>query len=144
MKLYTIGFTQKDAETFFETLKANDVRNVLDIRRSNNTQFARFTKLDDLPYLLQKIGGIGYRHWITAAPPQDLLDKFKAGKITWGKYKSEYNKFIKKYKVADGVTAAELDRACLLCAEPTPEECHRRLLAEYLATKFPEFEIMHL
>ena len=144
MKLYTIGFTQKDAETFFETLKANDIRNVLDIRRKNNTQFARFTKRDDLPYFLREIGGIGYRHWIEAAPTEELLNKFQNGDITWRKYKSEYTKTIKKDKIADGITASELNKACLLCAEAEPDECHRRILAEYLATQFPRVEIVHL
>lgn len=144
MKLYTIGFTKKSAETFFETLKANDVRTVLDIRLKNNTQFAGFTKRDDLPYLLQKIGGIGYRHWIEAAPTADLLKRYQDEEITWGTYKKEYNRLIKARNVAEGVTAAELDRACLLCAEPTAERCHRRLLAEHLAAKFPKITIVHL
>ena len=144
MKLYTIGFTQKRAETFFETLKANDIRNVLDIRLKNNTQFTGFTRGDDLPYLLRKIGGICYRHWADAAPTQDLLKRYQDEEITWTMYTKEYNRLIKTRKVVDGVTAAELDRACLLCAEPTAERCHRRLLAEHLAAKFPDIEVVHL
>jgi uncharacterized protein (DUF488 family) len=144
MKLYTIGFTQKDAETFFETLKANDVRNVLDIRYSNNSQFAGFTKRDDLPYLLRKIGGICYRHWEDAAPTADLIKRYRDGKITWTVYRKEYTKLIGSRKVADDVTAAELNKACLLCAEPEADRCHRRVLAEYLKTKFPNVEIVHL
>ena len=30
------------------------------------------------------------------------------------------------------------------CAEPTPEQCHRRLLAKYLARQNPDVEIIHL
>lgn len=144
MKLYTIGFTKKGAETFFETLKENDVRNVLDIRLRNNTQFAGFTKRDDLPYLLRKIGGICYRHWDHAAPTAKLLKDYQDEKITWATYKKENNKLIKSRKVASDVTAAELNRACLLCAEPEADYCHRRLLAEYLATQFPNLEVIHL
>jgi uncharacterized protein (DUF488 family) len=46
---------------------------------------------------------------------------------------------------------AELDRSifetaagCLLCSEATPEQCHRRLVAERLARHWPGLEIIHL
>lgn len=42
------------------------------------------------------------------------------------------------YKIAD------LSEVCFLCSEPTPEKCHRRLLAEYLKEQYPEIEIIHL
>ncbi|MEI7000010.1 DUF488 family protein, partial [Klebsiella pneumoniae] len=34
--------------------------------------------------------------------------------------------------------------ACLLCSEHKPHHCHRRLVAEYLADKWPDVTIMHL
>jgi uncharacterized protein (DUF488 family) len=42
---------------------------------------------------------------------------------------------------------SHLDRACLLCAKPTAEQCHRRLVAEYLQKKWAgsvQVEIIHL
>jgi uncharacterized protein (DUF488 family) len=33
---------------------------------------------------------------------------------------------------------------CLLCAEPTPEHCHRRLVAEWWAQRLPAVEVIHL
>jgi hypothetical protein len=33
---------------------------------------------------------------------------------------------------------------CLLCSEATPEQCHRRLVAERLAATWPGVEIIHL
>jgi len=38
----------------------------------------------------------------------------------------------------------ELDSSCLLCSEPTPEHCHRRLVAEYLAAKWGNIVVNHL
>jgi uncharacterized protein (DUF488 family) len=38
----------------------------------------------------------------------------------------------------------ELNNSCLLCSEPKPEKCHRRLVAEYLMEKFGDIEIKHL
>ena len=34
--------------------------------------------------------------------------------------------------------------SCLLCSEATPEQCHRRLIAERLAAHWPGVEIIHL
>lgn len=42
------------------------------------------------------------------------------------------------------VNPEELDRACFLCSEPTPEQCHRRLVAEYLKENLKDINIMHL
>ncbi|HEY7092470.1 MAG TPA: DUF488 family protein, partial [Ktedonobacterales bacterium] len=36
------------------------------------------------------------------------------------------------------------ERPCLLCAEPTPEHCHRRLVAEAFARLEPGLEVQHL
>lgn len=33
---------------------------------------------------------------------------------------------------------------CLLCSEPTPENCHRRLVANYFKEIFHEAQIIHL
>jgi uncharacterized protein (DUF488 family) len=34
--------------------------------------------------------------------------------------------------------------SCLLCSEPTPEQCHRRLVAERLARRWSDVEVIHL
>ena len=34
--------------------------------------------------------------------------------------------------------------SCLLCSEPTPEHCHRRLVAEAVQQRWPEIAIVHL
>jgi len=49
----------------------------------------------------------------------------------------------------DGTIAAMGDRAlidggCLLCSEDKPEHCHRRLVAEYLAEKWGDVDVVHL
>ncbi|HID62826.1 MAG TPA: DUF488 family protein, partial [Anaerolineae bacterium] len=39
---------------------------------------------------------------------------------------------------------ARYQRPSLLCADDTPRHCHRRLLAEYLAERISDLEIVHL
>ena len=36
--LYTIGFTQKSAQQFFELIKSNDIDMLIDIRLNNKSQ----------------------------------------------------------------------------------------------------------
>lgn len=44
IKLYTIGFTKKNAETFFGKLMKAGVEKLIDIRLNNVSQLAGFTK----------------------------------------------------------------------------------------------------
>jgi len=60
MKVFTIGFTQKSAETFFGTLRAAGVKRLIDVRLNNTSQLAGFTKKDDLAYFLRALCGIDY------------------------------------------------------------------------------------
>ena len=62
MKLYTIGFTKKTAQQFFEILKVEEIDLLLDIRLSNKTQLAGFTKCDDLAFFLREICDSNYCH----------------------------------------------------------------------------------
>ena len=55
MRIYTLGFSHKSAEEFFDILRESGVRRVVDIRRSNTNQLAGFTKKDDLRYFLRVI-----------------------------------------------------------------------------------------
>ena len=66
--LYTVGFSGKDAKTFFELLKLNNVQTLLDIRLNNVSQLSGYTKKNDLAYFLDKICDIKYKHLPILAP----------------------------------------------------------------------------
>ena len=65
MILYTIGFTKKSAETFFETLRKLYVKILIDVRFFNSTQLAGFTKKNDLKYFLKSICKCDYVHCVS-------------------------------------------------------------------------------
>ena len=44
MTIYTIGFTQKSAEQFFEAIKKNNIELLIDVRLNNKSQLAGFSK----------------------------------------------------------------------------------------------------
>lgn len=146
MKLYTIGFAGKSAEEFFELLNANGVKLLVDARLNNKSQLAGFTKVKDLPYLLEKLVGADYRHETLLAPTKTLLDGYKKGDVSWSEYVEIYNRTLAERNIQVSVDAAAYDSACLLCSEPVADQCHRRLAAEYLQAQFPSLviEIIHL
>lgn len=149
MIIYTIGFTGKHADQFFEAIKQKNIKLLIDIRLHNKTQLAGFTKggEHDLGYLLKEICNCGYEHRKEYAPTKKILDDYKKDKITWAEYEVKYNFLMdEREAVKDFVTCYNgvYDAVCLLCAEPTPEHCHRRLLAEKIAEKLGDAEIIHL
>jgi uncharacterized protein (DUF488 family) len=90
MKIFTMGFTRKSAETFFETLKKAGVQRLVDIRLNNVSQLAGFSKRDDLRYFAKAICRIEYVHLLTLAPTPDLLEPYKKDKTKWDRYQSRY------------------------------------------------------
>lgn len=135
MEVYTIGFTQKSAESFFELLKKNKIELLVDVRLNTKSQLAGFAKERDLPYFLKQICSIEYIHELEYAPEDKLLSEYKKGVVSWDEYVSEYRLMLIKRNAEIIFHTKYKDRykkICFLCSEATPEKCHRRLLAEYL------------
>lgn len=143
--LYTIGFTKKSAEQFFELLKRNHVKRLVDIRINNTSQLAGFAKGKDLAYFAKEICGIGYDHVVDFAPTKELLDQWHDKIVTWKEYEQIYHSLLTQRRIANNYSLDEFDGACFLCSEETPEQCHRRLLVEYMSEMCPgEITIKHL
>lgn len=143
MHLFTIGYTGKSAERFFSLLETAGVRRLLDARLGNRSQLAGFTKCDDLAYFLRTIARIEYRHETALAPTREILDAYRESG-DWAAYEACFNQLLAERRVETAYRPEDLAGACLLCAEPTPEKCHRRLVAEYLAARIPELVIRHI
>ena len=141
MKLFTIGFTRKSAETFFTHLKASGVRRLIDTRLNNRSQLAGFAKKTDLQYFLREIGQIDYLHLPQLAPTQDILDAYKKQKGAWETYEQSFRALMAARKIEEEFTPELFENACLLCSEHQPDHCHRRLVAEYLRDKWGGIEI---
>lgn len=144
IKLYTIGFTGKPAEKFFDLLRNADVDKIVDTRINNVSQLAGFAKGADLKFFVREIGNMSYEHNIDFAPTKELLSKYRDKKLTWVEYEEEYLNLLDMRKIAHKTDIEKLHRNCLLCSEHTPEKCHRRLLAEYLQHVRTDIEIIHL
>lgn len=146
MTIYTIGFTQKTAEGFFELIKKNRIELLVDVRLNNRSQLAGFSKGSDLVYFLREICHTKYVHCDEYAPTKELLSAYQKGEVSWGEYEEQFDEIMEKrgtYKQFP-IRFALFERICLLCSEPTPEHCHRRLVAEKIQSMDKSIQIVHL
>lgn len=145
MTVYTIGFTKKSAEEFFEALRRSGARYLLDIRLHNTSQLAGFTKRDDLRYFLRQIVDMEYHEVPILAPEGSFLSEYRRTG-DWAKFEQSYLELIRQRQVEHHIDPALFkDGVVLLCSEAEPNHCHRRLAAEHLVRSlFPKANIEHL
>lgn len=105
---------------------------------------AGFSKKDDLDFILSLLG-IKYEYLPQLAPTDEMLDKYHLDK-NWDEYEKAYDELLR-----ESVDFAQLrpsledqEVVCFLCTEDLPDQCHRRLLAEYIGRQLPEVEVVHL
>lgn len=145
-RIYTIGFTQKTAQCFFELLTNNNVDIVLDVRLNNTSQLSGFAKYPDIQYFLQQIGDIRYIHDTKFSPTEYTLKKYKNKEINWNQYVKEFDQTMEDRKIYEYIRSCyKTDKKiCLLCSELTADQCHRRLVADMFKEVFNGLEITHL
>ncbi|MEU5846351.1 DUF488 domain-containing protein [Saccharopolyspora shandongensis] len=144
MKIHTIGFTKKSAETFFGLLRTSGAATLVDIRLNNVSQLAGFAKRDDLRYFVSELCGMEYTHQPDLAPTQPILDDYKKRGSDWATYEDRFFELMARRGIEDAIPRELLDNAVLLCSEDQPKHCHRRLVAEYLARRWGDVTIEHL
>jgi uncharacterized protein (DUF488 family) len=144
MKIFTIGFTKKSAETFFTRLKNSGAKRLVDVRLNNVSQLAGFTKKDDLRYFTKAICDIDYVHLPELAPTAEILNAYKKQKNgDWELYERRFSELMRSRRI-ENTPREILDGGCLLCSEEKPDRCHRRLVAEYLKERWGDVEIEHI
>ena len=145
MKLFTIGFTKKTAETFFSLLRVNGVQRLIDIRLRPEGQLAGFARQHDLAYFLAQLINCDYYHLPLLTPSQDILADYRRDH-DWNSYVRRFEALMDERDVPASLDARlfEDKRCCLLCSEATTEQCHRRLVAERLVQHWPDVEVVHI
>ncbi|MGB3533020.1 MAG: DUF488 domain-containing protein [Microcoleaceae cyanobacterium] len=144
IKLFTIGFTKKTAQHFFETLINAGVEKLIDARLNNSSQLAGFAKRKDLEYFLKVIGKIDYVHCLELAPTKEILENYKKNGGNWQIYEKQFIQLMGNRQIEQQFYPEQFNKSCLLCSEATPEYCHRRLVAEYLQEEWINVDISHL
>ena len=132
MEVFTMGFTKKDAKCFFNLIRKNKIELLIDIRLNNSSQLAGFTKGSDLEFFLKELCDCAYSHEEFYAPTKDILSEYQKKVISWDEYVEKFSDLLLKREIERSFSNKYLaySRVLLLCSEPTPEKCHRRLVAE--------------
>ncbi len=146
MKIYTIGYTKKSASAFFDLLKEHGIERLIDVRRHNTSQLAGFTKQSDFPYFLREIAGIDYVHELRFAPSEELFKAYRREKaFGFDELARRFREELEAGDIASQIDRALFDRpAVLLCSEADADECHRSVVASYLASEWGDVEVDHL
>jgi uncharacterized protein (DUF488 family) len=79
------------------------------------------------------------------APTQDLLDNYKKRKGSWEEYECGFLHLMEQRGIESKIAPGFFDvPTVLLCSERTAEHCHRRLILQYLETKWGDLTVVHL
>jgi uncharacterized protein (DUF488 family) len=145
IEIYTIGFTEKNASSFFRLLESSGASHLIDVRLNNSSQLAGFAKKNDLEYFLKRILNWRYSHRPELAPTKDILDEYKKNNGKWFVYEEKFINLMEKRMIENSVSIDEIQNGVLLCSENLPHFCHRRLVSEYLKNKWKiEVVVKHL
>lgn len=144
MSVFTIGFTKKNAKTFFKFLKDAKISKLIDVRLNNVSQLAGFAKRDDLEFFLKELCNAEYIHVPDLAPTNDILNSYKKGTMSWIEYEKEFLKLLTERKIEKKYDKSFFENGCLLCSEHEPHNCHRKLVTDYLIKHGINIEVKHL
>ena len=142
--LYTIGHGNRSMKEFVPLLVGKDIRTLVDIRaQPHSSRFPHFST-DALRKAMEEIG-IVY-HWAgrqlggrRSARPDSRHLALDEGLRGYADYME--SDFFQKSAV-QLVNLAARSPTAILCAEGSPQRCHRRLIADYLVLR--GMEVVHL
>lgn len=130
MRILTIGFAKKSAQTFFELLREAGVARIVDVRLNNRSQLAGFAKKNDLAWFAHELCDMDYIHEPSLAPTKEMLSDYRKKRISWREYENQFIDLMKQRRIESCLSSEILENGCLLCSEDQPQHCHRRLVAE--------------
>lgn len=130
--LYTIGYEGKDSALFFQQLKAAGVQLLLDIRIRANSRKRDFSKTKLAALCVQH--GIKYEHEVRLGTPEYIMKQLKdTGVYNWDEYKKHLHS--DEEPLIHAAELATKQPTCLLCYEAIAKDCHRRIVANEIATR---------
>lgn len=152
IELATIGYERARVEDFVATLTAAGVKVLIDVRAVPWSQRPEFRKAALAATLAA--AGIGYAHLPGLGNPRRRAGAeadAEPGPPGRGPGAEDFAAFFRHHLASEAAApdlarAAALARqggACLMCLEKDPNRCHRRFVAEALATIAP-LAVRHL
>ncbi len=146
MRLHTLGFTRKRAETFFRLLGRYATQRLVDTRLKPGGQLSGFAQKQGLPYFLSKLaGGCQYVHGPVLAPDREILQDSRAGG-DWARCTTRFEAWMNARGIPGALDRSRCEalRSCLLCSEVIAQHCRRGIVAKRLAARWHDVEIIRL
>jgi len=142
--LLTIGYEGCTIDGVLATLKQAGVTLLIDVRAVPASRKPGFSKRQLAAGLDEQ--GIRYVHLQGLGTPKPGRDAVRAGHPE--RMVPIFNEHMQSDRAQAELAQAKMlatdNRACLLCFERDHRHCHRRLVAERLAARWPGVEIIHL
>ena len=143
--LYTIGHSNRSLEEFLDLLDETGVNSLVDVRTyPHSKRFPHFNE-DSLRQAIEQAGKV--YHWVgrqlggnrqvtVGSPHVALKDE---GLQAYADYMGTDNFQVAAMQL---INMASHERVAVMCAERSPENCHRSLIADYLVLQ--GVRVMHL
>jgi uncharacterized protein (DUF488 family) len=142
-RLMTIGYEGADIADFIATLKASNVKTLVDVRELPLSRKKGFSK-NKLREQLEA-AGMSYLHVKQLGDPKPGRMAARLGNMT--EFRRIFGAHIELDATRDAlqeiVPIIEAGGACLLCFERCHSDCHRSIVADELA-KLADFELAHI
>ena len=84
--------------------------------------------------------------WMELSPPPHLVAEYYHRGLPWEKFRKEYLRYLHqtnaRHVLRNLSRWAQQEDFTLLCVEPAPEYCHRRILVEECVRREPGLEVV--
>lgn len=146
MEICTSGTSGISAERFFLRLREAGITSIIDTRIHPASQLAGYAKQDSLAFFAKELLNVKYIHEPLLCPDAEILKSYRNKKLNWIQYKTEYLELLKERELKSNLDTNNWgQRPLLLCSEKLPDDCHRKIAAEYLKGLIPGLtSIQHL
>jgi uncharacterized protein (DUF488 family) len=137
MKIFTIGYGNRNPRIFFQLLKDNGINILIDVRRKFTRAWATAYTPQILNIELTNMG-IMYKSWNQLSNSCGTL----RGYSEWLNTTSEGE--IEMARLSDylDIMCIQNKIPVIMCAEFNPEFCHRKIITDFLAER--GYEVCHI
>lgn len=120
--IWTVGHSNRSADTFLELLHEHNIQVLIDIRSFPTSKIEHFKRNE-------------MERWL----PQHRIEYLWLGKELGGYRRGGYKRHMRTKLFREGIkqllAIAKGKRTCIMCMEVNPKYCHRRFISAHLERK---------